>query len=175
MELWGSLLEEQQSLLKSGISRECFVSSYLQSRTSAGLEDAPGRGVTEDGWMRDELVAYTAATILEAGSDTTASALHCFVLFMLSNPGVRQKAREEIDRVVGEEHPPTLEDEPRLPYVVACVKETLRRRSPIIMGNYTLYCGSARHSPQQFIMKVYHIRQTRTMSTKAISYLRVVP
>ena len=134
MELWGTLLSQEQSVTHVGTPCEGFVSAYLRSRADAGLEDIPGRGVTEGGWMRDEFLAYTAATILEAGSDTTASALHSFVLLMLSHPHVMAKARDEIDKVVGDGRMPSFDDEPKLPYIVACVKETLRRRPAIIMG-----------------------------------------
>ena len=84
--------------------------------------------------MKDELLAYTAATILEAGSDTTATALQAFVLFMLSTPRVLKKVKEEIDTVIGPDRLPTSDDEARLPYLVACVKETLRRHPVIVMG-----------------------------------------
>ncbi|KAJ3558921.1 hypothetical protein NM688_g646 [Phlebia brevispora] len=134
MELWGGLLAEQQALIRSGVHGESFVSAYLTARAEAGLENLPGRGVTDDGWMRDELLTYNAATILEAGSDTTASGIQAFVLFMLNNPHTLQKAREEIDRVVGETRLPSFEDEAKLPYFVACIKETLRRHSAIIGG-----------------------------------------
>ncbi|KAL6304972.1 cytochrome P450 [Sparassis latifolia] len=134
MQLWGGLLNDDKNALRKGIARESFVNSYLRARGDAGHEDAPGCGVTEDGWMRDKLLAYTAATVLEAGSDTTASAMQSFVLFMLSHPHVLQRAREEIDRVVGPDRMPSFEDEEQLPYLIACIKETLRRRAPTIMG-----------------------------------------
>ncbi|KAJ3556830.1 hypothetical protein NM688_g1807 [Phlebia brevispora] len=133
MELWGGLLAEQQAMHKSGVHRDCFVSSYLRQRSEAGLEESPGRGITDGGWMKDELLAYTAATILEAGSDTTATALQAFVLFMLRTPRVLKKAKEEIDTVIGPDRLPTSDDEARLPYLVACIKETLRRHPVIVM------------------------------------------
>ena len=41
-------------------------------------------------------------------------------------PDVQRKAQEEIDRVLGSPVLPTAADKPRLPYVEALVKETLR-------------------------------------------------
>jgi len=84
--------------------------------------------------LRDTLLAYTAGTVLEAGSDTTASTMQSFILFMISHPDVMRKVRDELDRAVGSDRMPTFEDEPNLPYLVACIKETLRRRPPTIMG-----------------------------------------
>lgn len=135
MRLWGGLLDDNKRLLKAGTPKECFVTSYLSERTDNGYEEAPGRGLTDDGWMRDKLVAYTAATVLEAGSDTTAGSIQSFILFILSHPHVLRKVRAEVDRNVGSERLPTFDDEMRLPYLVACIKETLRRRPPAIIGD----------------------------------------
>lgn len=86
MGLWGGLLTDIQRDMSNGISRDCYVGSYLKQRGENGHEKAPGCGLTEDGWLRDTLLAYTAGTVLEAGSDTTASAIQSFILFMLSHP-----------------------------------------------------------------------------------------
>lgn len=134
MILWGGLLKELQTEHADGISRDSYVSNYLRQRADAGHENAPGCGITDDGWLKDTLLAYTAGTVLEAGSDTTASTMQSFLLFMISHPAIAKKVRDEIDRVVGPDRMPTFEDEPELPYLVACIKETLRRRPPTIMG-----------------------------------------
>ncbi|KAF8067838.1 cytochrome P450 [Lyophyllum atratum] len=137
MELWGGLLSDMQRDLKTDQPPmiESYISSYLIQRTDAGHPlSLPGLGLTSDGYMKDMMLAYTAASVLEAGSDTSASVMQAFVLFMLSHPHVLEKAREEVDRVVGDQRMPEFEDEISLPYLVACVKETLRRHPPAIMG-----------------------------------------
>ncbi|KAF8805763.1 cytochrome P450, partial [Phlegmacium glaucopus] len=80
-----------------------------------------------------------AGTILEAGSDTTATVMQSFVLFMLSHPPVLECVRAEIDAAVGavdgsDRCMPEFEDEEKCPYFMACIKETLCRRPPTIMG-----------------------------------------
>lgn len=45
---------------------------------------------------------------------------------MVLNPKVQARAHEELDRVVGQERLPTIEDRSALPYVNAIIKETLR-------------------------------------------------
>lgn len=45
-------------------------------------------------------------------------------------PDALKKAQEEVDRVVGKDRLPRLDDAPNLPYVWACVKETLRCMLP---------------------------------------------
>ena len=168
MDLWGRLLDECRATFKAGIALAGFVPTYLRARADAGLEDLPGRGVADlhpasptkskskfaptaksgadtstAGWMRDKLLAYTAGSMLEAGSDTTAATIETFVLFMLRSPAALARARAELDAVVpvGMGRLPGWEDEERLPWVVACIKETLRRRPPTIMGACALCVG----------------------------------
>ncbi|KAH9829079.1 cytochrome P450 [Rhodofomes roseus] len=147
MDLWGRLLEECRATFKSGIALAGFVPTYLRARADAGLEDLPGGGVSStapagpsdtsaSGWMRDKLLAYTAGSMLEAGSDTTAATIETFIMFMLHNPDALKRAQLEVDEVVpvAQGRLPSWEDEERLPWVIACIKETLRRRPPTIMG-----------------------------------------
>jgi hypothetical protein len=136
MELWGGLLQECKDDIKNGRNSNCFVTCYLQRRSEAGYSDAPGKGVTADGWIRDMLLTYVAATPLEAGSDTTAITIETFILFMLSHPHILRRVREEMDAVVGDDRMPNFEDEGKLPYLAPCIMETLRRRPPVIMGMF---------------------------------------
>ncbi|KAH9919346.1 cytochrome P450 [Amylocystis lapponica] len=130
MELWGGLLEDS----KASPRARGYVHEYMRTRAEAGLEDAPGIGLTDNGWMRDKLVAYNAGTVLEAGADTTAGGVQTAILFLLANPDALARARAEIDAVVGPDRLPQFEDEEKLPYLVACVKETLRRRPLVILA-----------------------------------------
>ncbi|KAK1215348.1 hypothetical protein PQX77_022054 [Marasmius sp. AFHP31] len=135
--LYGGFLTKIRDDLKSGVNRpDCFVGKYIQDReSSASTAGTTGLGLTScGGWLRDTLLAYTAGTILEAGSDTTGGALTSFVMFMLWYPAVFKKAREQIDNVVGVDRLPTFEDEKKLPYIVALVKEVLRCRPPGPLG-----------------------------------------
>ncbi|KZP07622.1 cytochrome P450 [Athelia psychrophila] len=127
MELYGGLVEEIQVGLKQNKDNQSYTGTYLKDRADAGHSDAHGLGLTGDGWMRDEYLAYVAGTMLEAGADTTA-------ITLLNNPEALRKAREEIDREVGPHRMPTFDDEPKLPYLIACVKESLRVRPPIPLG-----------------------------------------
>ncbi|KAF9800984.1 hypothetical protein IEO21_10235 [Rhodonia placenta] len=136
MGFWGKLFSDSRTALLDGSGLNGFVQSYLRARAEAGHEDLPGKGVTEDaaGWMRDKLVTYTASGIIAAGSDTTSTAMFSFVLLMLTNPDALQRAKEEMDAVVGSSRMPGWEDEDRLPWLKACIKETLRRAPPLPLG-----------------------------------------
>lgn len=74
----------------------------------------------------DDLACYISGSLLEAGSDTTAATLMAFVQAMVLFPEVQKKAQEEIDRVVGSDRFPTMEDEFDLQYIRGCVKESMR-------------------------------------------------
>lgn len=72
----------------------------------------------------DNAAAFIAGSLLEAGSDTTASTLVGFVQAMVLYPEIQQRARDELDLVCGDARLPTIDDD--LPYIRACVKESLR-------------------------------------------------
>ena len=56
----------------------------------------------------------------------TIAGLTAFVLMMCLHKSAQRKAQEEINKVIGSDRLPTFADMADLPYVGACVKETLR-------------------------------------------------
>ncbi len=64
--------------------------------------------------------------MMEAGSDTTMSFLRSLILAMIEFPESQRKAQEEIDRVIGSDRVPTIEDFDHLPYIQALIKEVCR-------------------------------------------------
>ncbi|KAK1147600.1 hypothetical protein N8T08_000942 [Aspergillus melleus] len=80
--------------------------------------------------LSDENIRFNLVTFLLAGHETTSATL-CFLYYnWLKNPEALAKAQEEVDRVVGD-RPLTVDHLPRLNYIDACIKETLRLSSPI--------------------------------------------
>ncbi|XP_076622110.1 putative cytochrome P450 303a1 [Colletes latitarsis] len=61
-----------------------------------------------------------------AGSETTSKALSFCFLYLVLFPNVQKKAHEEIDRVIGRDRPPTLEDRTKMTYMNAIVLESVR-------------------------------------------------
>ena len=57
-----------------------------------------------------------------------------FLIACILHPEAQEKARSEIDAVVGQERLPTFEDRPRLPFVDAMCKEILRWRPVLPIG-----------------------------------------
>ena len=70
----------------------------------------------------------------QAGSDTTASILYGFILALLIWPEVQTKLQAEIDRVVGPDRLPTIDDYEQLLYVRCCIKEAMRWMPTVILG-----------------------------------------
>ncbi|KAK5199669.1 hypothetical protein LTR92_000210 [Exophiala xenobiotica] len=120
--------------------RELYVGHWM--RTKRGLEDGTGlpcfcndllRAQTTEGFS-DAAAGYISGSLLEAGSDTTASILYGFIQALLVWPEVQKKAQEEIDRVVGHERLPVMDDYIQLPYIRCCIKESLRWMPTVILG-----------------------------------------
>jgi cytochrome P450 len=72
------------------------------------------------------IIKDVASLTYLAGAHTTTSAVRMFFLAMLVHPDVQAKAQAEVDRVVGLDRLPEVEDRERLPYVEAVVNECLR-------------------------------------------------
>jgi len=77
-----------------------------------------------DGYV--QAIKESSVTAFAAASETTASTLLIFVLAMVLNPEVQERAQAEIDSVIGTVRLPAFEDRPSLPYIEAVLRETLR-------------------------------------------------
>jgi cytochrome P450 len=70
---------------------------------------------------------------LAAGTDTTMLTSEWAMAEVLRNPAVAERARAELDRVVGSERTVREADIPELKYVQAIAKETMRLHPPVPM------------------------------------------
>lgn len=108
---------------------------------------------TEDGEaMSEQQLLDEAVTMLLAGHETTALALMYAVYTLSRHPEAARRLREEIDRELGG-RPATVADLPRLPFLDACARETLRLYPPayafgrevvsaFTLGGYTIPVGT---------------------------------
>ncbi|KAB0792391.1 hypothetical protein PPYR_14350 [Photinus pyralis] len=102
-----------QGLRKTHNSNRSLIRAYLEKMGSMG------------NFNQDQLMAICLD--LFTGSFETNYNTLCFAMFyIVLHPDLQTKAQDEIDRVVGRERLPTLEDKPRLPYVEALALESLR-------------------------------------------------
>jgi len=73
-------------------------------------------------------VKESAATAFGAGTETTAAVLMNFILVMILQPDVQEKAHALLESVVGTNRLPTFQDRPSLPYIDAILRECMRWR-----------------------------------------------
>ncbi|TFY56489.1 hypothetical protein EVJ58_g7611 [Rhodofomes roseus] len=81
-----------------------------------------------------------------AGTDTTKSVLHSFILAMVLHPEVYAKAQQEMDTVIGRERLPTLEHRDSLPYIECVLKETYR----LMLRDPEVYSEPELFRPERF-------------------------
>lgn len=115
----GHWLNSKNSI-QDGTAKPCFCVDLARQQKEHGFSD--------------DQAAYVSGSLLEAGSDTTSSTLYAFVQAMVLFPDVQQKAQRELDRVVGPDRLPTMDDEPHMQYIRGCMKESLRWMPTAILG-----------------------------------------
>jgi cytochrome P450 len=130
---------------------------YLLARLASARDDQ-GESMT-DAQLRDE-----AVTMLLAGHETTALTLSYLVYLLSEHPEVAARLRAEIDGEL-RGRPPQMEDLPKLRYLDAVVRETLRLYPPAFamaravvrsfeVGGYTVRAG------EQVAMSQYAIHRS---------------
>lgn len=107
--------------------------------------------------LTEKEFSYIPASLFGAGSDTTASTLCTAFLGLVTHPSVLRRAQAELDTVIGPSRLPTFDDEARLPYTRALVKETLRWRPVAVLG------GTPRATTAADDYEGYHLPQGTTV------------
>ncbi|KAH8817739.1 cytochrome P450 [Flagelloscypha sp. PMI_526] len=107
------LLDRVKKRLATGESVGAFMETIVRDQASV---------------MEEELMVYLGGVLMEGGTDTTLSYFKTLHLAMTAYPEAQRKAQEEIDRVVGPDRLPNLQDIKNLPYIQACIRETIRWR-----------------------------------------------
>lgn len=126
---WGSRCHDQYSrmflrLYKDALDRQdtghstpC-VASLLVARSEVTEKEA----------------SWLSGILFGAGFSTTSAVLRVFVLAMVLHPEIMRKAQQQLDEVVGRSRLPMINDEARLPYVRALIKEVFRWKSIAPLG-----------------------------------------
>ncbi|RFU30275.1 hypothetical protein B7463_g6068, partial [Scytalidium lignicola] len=103
-----------------------------------------------------EMVAE-AVVMMNAGSDTTAAALTNTIYFLLSNPQCANELRMELENVIPANHDGGIVEYAyvrSLPYLRACIDESLRLRPPITYPLPRLI-----YAPEGAIVAGHHLKQ----------------
>ncbi len=99
---------------------------HLRTHPSNVLEamiaqaDQPGSGLS------DAQVAGNVMTMLLAGEDTTANTIAWLIYLLWTHPEALQQAKDEIGTHVRDTHSPGMDEMDKLPYLEACIHETMR-------------------------------------------------
>lgn len=146
--LWMGLWQELRQKVLEGSAPTCFAKHFMETETQryeidesqaaflAGSKSGPGQAAppplaqlrTPKTNTQQPFLAESIA-LIEAGSDTSASALNIAILYLAANPAVLHQAHAEVSRVVGgDTRSPSFDDIDRLPFIHACIHEVARIR-----------------------------------------------
>ncbi|KAJ1302234.1 hypothetical protein OPQ81_001055 [Rhizoctonia solani] len=104
----------------NGIRKNEIVKPSFTSRL---LEQKGGVNASEEDV---DLIKWSAAALFGGGTATTVSILATLIFCLVLHPEITKKAQEEIDRVIGRDRLPTVQDRGSLPYVEAVLQEAMR-------------------------------------------------
>ncbi|GJE93448.1 cytochrome P450 [Phanerochaete sordida] len=111
----------------------------VDRRMKAG-EDVPDcmakflLSVKEEEKLDDLDIIFVCAAFMIGGVETTAAIKQWFAAHIPAFPMMQARAQMELDRVVGRDRLPQPEDEKKLPYVRAIIKEIERVHNPFWLG-----------------------------------------
>jgi len=158
-ELYSSLLSACEQALNDGHGTGCYIETVLKNQRKVNMTRDEIRCVFVSHLfsfffkfilLRSFVIRGLGAALMDAGAETTASFFQSFVLALLTNPCYQRRAQDEIDRVVGSDRLPLLDDFDHLPYLQALVKEVRPICSVNLSSTSSLYRFIA--SDQSFLL-----------------------
>ncbi|KAL3484193.1 cytochrome P450 [Aspergillus germanicus] len=112
------------------IKDPAFAGKYMPDAFLPSVIRASDRG----GFETEEEAAYLALQLIIGAADTSQISTWSFLEAMLQYPDVQQKARAEIEAVVGNRLP-EFADLEHIPYIRCVMKELWRWRPPVSLGH----------------------------------------
>ncbi|KAF9729975.1 cytochrome p450 [Paraphaeosphaeria minitans] len=119
--VYGGLIKEiDEKMQAGGDVQDCLVKTMLLRKEKEGLDELD--------------ITMLASAFMIGGIETTASVMQWFTALIPAHPHIQKRAQEELDRIVGRDRLPTVEDEASLPYCRAIIKEVERCHNPFWLG-----------------------------------------
>ncbi|KAL9134513.1 MAG: hypothetical protein Q9175_004304 [Cornicularia normoerica] len=106
--------------------------------------------------MTNESIADNMITFLIAGHETTSGLMSFLFFQLMANPQTLQQAQREVDEVIGS-GPVRVEHLSKLPYITACLRETLRL-TPTITGTAIGPLPDTKEDPITLGGGKYHVK-----------------
>ena len=147
-------LQEYKELIQNIVNySDKLASNHIDSYDGENMRDLSdmfhkaGEEMSEDDAkvlnVDSRMLKDTVATLFGAGFATVASSLYCSILLMALHPDVQVKVQEEIDRVIGKDNYPTMDDSNEMPYTMAVINEIYRYHSMSAFGfTHTATCDT---------------------------------
>ncbi|KAJ5562849.1 Cytochrome P450 E-class group I [Penicillium sp. DV-2018c] len=121
VETYGGIIKDIERKMKAGEKvKDCLAKTMVEWRHKEQLDDLD--------------MAILASAFMIGGVETTAAIMQWFSALIPAYPEIQRKAQEELDRVIGRDRLPGIEDEKNLPYCHAIVKEVERVHNPFWLG-----------------------------------------
>nr|UTS77785.1 cytochrome P450 867E38 [Ginkgo biloba] len=143
---WLDLQGYERSMKKLQKQRDAFLQRLLdehRQRRKTESSDTTDRdlidvllsiqekGMHDDDYQfTDDIIKGIAVLMISAGTDTSATTIEWALSSLLKQPHILKRAQEELDTHVGRDRVVEESDLPKLEYVQAIVKETLRLYPP---------------------------------------------
>ncbi|XP_073070341.1 cytochrome P450 1B1 isoform X1 [Manis javanica] len=140
--------------LRPGADPRDLMDAFILSAGKMAVEGSGNGGARLD----VEYVPATVTDIFGASQDTLSTALQWLLILFTRYPTVQAQVQAEVDQVVGRERLPCLDDQPKLPYVMAFLYEAMRFSSfvPVTIPHSTTASASVLgyHIPKDTVVFV---------------------
>ncbi|KAH8998178.1 cytochrome P450 [Lactarius akahatsu] len=139
VEVYGAMIMRVKARMDAGEDvPDCLVKTLLLTQEQEKLD-----------W---EDLCMLSAVFTLGGVHSTAGVILWFLAHISSQPDIQAKAHAELDTVIGRDYWPTAEDEQRLPYIRAIIKEVERAHAPFWMA-------TPHYSTEDFVYNGMYIPQ----------------